>query len=175
MLNAVAKMIGDHNVTRPDVEQLIGEAGNFNDHLIECKIIACEEIRVVGKDRYKVENTLKSDITDRVKFIRRKFGGQSDEKLYGCMLGFSNYHDCIQISEDARRYNFFSGPGYKNTPEYYQVLHDWLDPEEIGEDEVSANVAQMFGFFMNFDISDFNITTPTVSYTHLTLPTTPYV
>lgn len=160
VLRVLTMLIGDWNVTTPDVEQLIGERGNFNDHLVDTKIIACEELRIAGKDRYKVENVLKSDITDMTKFIRRKFGKQSSERLYGCFLGFTNYGDAIPISSEDRRYNVFTGPDYKQSREYYTQLMDWIDFKKTGLSEVQANIAQLFHYFSKLDISDFNVTQP---------------
>jgi len=161
ILRVITRMLDPANVKTVDIEQIIGEVGNFNDHLVDCKIIACEELRIGdGKDRYKVENTLKSDITDPRLFIRRKFGTQMTEDVFGNFLFFTNYSDAIQIEAGERRYNVFSGPANKNTPEYYERLLAWLDDFNQDKSEVDANIAQLFNYFNTLDISKFKLSDP---------------
>lgn len=160
LVKLISPLLGVWNVQSPEIAQLIGQKSDFNDHLVDCKVVCCEEVRTEGRDRYKVENVLKSDITDLTKLIRRKHGTQKTEKLFGNFLGFSNYHDCIQISDDARRYNFFSGPKQLMNKAYYDRLYDWADVEEENKDATDANIAQLFGYLESYDISDFDMSVP---------------
>lgn len=161
ILRAITRMMGPENVNTVDIEQIIGDNGPFNDHLVDCKVIACEELRIgESKDRYKVENTLKSDITDSRKQIRRKYGTQMTENIYGNFLFWTNYSDAIPIPIDDRRYNVFSGPLDKKSSAYYDNLMNWLDDFNNDKSEIDANIAQLFHFFSTLDISKFDVSAP---------------
>ena len=161
VLRCITWLLGEANVNTVDIEQIIGEKSQFNDHLVDCKIVACEEVYVANtKDRYKAENTLKSDITDMRKQIRRKFGTQKVEQLFCNMFLLSNYGVPMPIPADDRRYNVFSGPLKKRSPQYYAKLMSWLDEHKNGRKYVESNIAQLFDYFNTLDIDDFNVSEP---------------
>ena len=111
ILRVISGLLGSVNVTTVSTEQIIGENRPFNDYLVDCKVVVCEELYTAdSRDRYKVENALKSDITDQRKQIRREYGTQQIEQLYCNFLLFTNNPRVISISEKERRYNVFSGP-----------------------------------------------------------------
>ena len=78
--------------------------GNFNDWATGVHLNILEELRLEGKNRYEVINSLKPMITDKAIQIEGKNKSAYETLNMTNYLAFTNDKDCIPISETERRW-----------------------------------------------------------------------
>jgi len=98
---ATASVLGNSNVTIMDASLLFQP---YNPWASGAQIVAMEEIRVVGHNRYEVMNRLKPCITNDTVMIRRMRTDAYQTPNMTNYLMFTNYHDSLAVGEDDRRY-----------------------------------------------------------------------
>lgn len=93
--------LGDRNVGSVAPKQVMSD---FNAWAVNVSVNVLEELRVKGQNRYEVTNSLKPLITDRIIQINDK--GVRPYTTYNTTnyLCFTNYKDCIPLTETDRRW-----------------------------------------------------------------------
>lgn len=90
---------------------------------------------------------IKSEITELVLEINRKYGGKGKERVFANILIFSNHADAIAINRDERRLWVYLSKVKRRSDEYYIRLFSWLKTD---------GPAHLMKAFMSRDLSKFN-------------------
>ena len=93
--------LGDSNVGTVSSSQVIS---NFNSWATGVCVNVLEELRIKGKNRYQVINSLKPLITDRMIQINEKGVKQYTTYNTTNYICFTNHKDAIPIDKDDRRW-----------------------------------------------------------------------
>lgn len=109
----------------------------FNDWSNNGAVASIEEIRLEGKDKYKIYNKMKPFITNKTVSVKRKHLPLVNATNVTNYIAFSNFKDCIPLSEADRRFwvlfTSYVDAGLfdkeKFAP-YFQELYDYLDSPE---------------------------------------------
>lgn len=76
----------------------------WNEWAFGYQLVALEEVRVAGTNRYDIMNKLKEWITNEAIPINQKFSDNKDVRNITNYMLFSNYHDALVLTPGNRRY-----------------------------------------------------------------------
>jgi hypothetical protein len=94
-------VLGDTNVILMDASLLFQP---YNPWANGAQLVAMEEIRVVGHNRYEVMNRLKPCISNDTVMIRRMRTDAYQTPNMTNYIMFTNYHDSLAVTDEDRRY-----------------------------------------------------------------------
>jgi hypothetical protein len=99
--NALQSVLGQDNVN-------VVEAGalgqSWNEWAIGYQVVALEEVRIAGHNRYEILNRLKPLITNDVISVSQRFRDQRKERNISNYLFFTNFHDALPVDDTDRRH-----------------------------------------------------------------------
>ena len=101
-------ILGRRNVSKLNGQRLM--TGDYNDWAYGKQVVAIEEIRVVGHNRYAVMDKIKDAITDDDLDLSCKYESHRTVENVTNYLMFTNYHDALAVRDDGRRYFCLSSP-----------------------------------------------------------------
>lgn len=82
----------------------------FNEWSFGHQLIALEEVRVAGTNKYEIMNALKPLITNDTISINEKFRSQRNVENITNYVMFSNHHNCLALTPGDRRYFVIKSP-----------------------------------------------------------------
>lgn len=148
LFDALKVVLGKTNVRKVNKATL--DKG-WTEWAVGSQVVAVEEIRVVGHNRYDVMNTLKELVTnDDVPINERNTSTKTAPNITNYLL-FSNFHDALALSEGDRRYFVLKSPLQTKS----QIVH----LEKTGHFQrifamLEEHASGLRHFFENYEISD---------------------
>lgn len=133
--SVLAAAIGSSNITPVNPGELTET--KFNGFAEGSAVVALEEVRVCGHNRYDVLNAVKPFITNNTARIVKK--GRDGYNIWNVTnyIAFTNYADALPLDDNDRRWWILFTPWSsreemaeivgKPLPEYFQSLHDAID------------------------------------------------
>ena len=131
----IDRALGLGNTLVIDQDDLMNS--QFNDWSNNGAVASIEEIRLEGKDKYKIYNKMKPFITNQTISVKRKHLPVVNANNVTNYIAFSNFKDCIPLSEADRRFwvlftsyvdaGLFDKEGFAP---YFQELYAYLDSPE---------------------------------------------
>lgn len=102
IVSAMSRVLGPTNVASVHPRILAGS--NFNDWQAGRQLICLEEIRVTGKGRHEIMDSLKPAITNETIAIHRKRQDVVEVPNVTNYICMTNAHDALAIDDNDRRY-----------------------------------------------------------------------
>lgn len=137
------KILGERNVGFPTMEELHEPYTAWQKNK---QLIVVEEMMAKGK--VELMNKLKPIITQPTTQIREmRMTSYSAYNRFN-ILSYTNHDDALLINDKDRRYGIIKSMLERLSPEYYQMLWDWIKEKR--------NLQSVHHFFMFRDISKFN-------------------
>lgn len=131
----VDRALGLGNTFVIDQDDLMNS--QFNDWSNNGAVACIEEIRLEGKDKYKIYNKMKPFITNQTISVKRKHLPVVNATNVTNYFAFSNFKDCIPLSEADRRFwvlfTSYVDAGLfdkERFAPYFQELYAYLDSPE---------------------------------------------
>ena len=122
--------------------------GGFNGQLSHKRLIIVDEIRASGGAGHKLEQRLKSIITEEQRHINPKYGHQSVEYNCARWLLLSNHRSAIPMQENDRRYEVAITDTLPEDAWYYTDLYTSLGDQDF--------ILSVLTYLRSRDISAFN-------------------
>lgn len=85
-------------------------ASGWNDWTFGFQLVVIEEVRVQGTNRFDIMNRLKPWITNDGIAVNEKFRSSRDAINITNYILFSNFHDCLALTSNDRRYFVIKSP-----------------------------------------------------------------
>lgn len=101
LAEALSAVLGAGHVRPVDSEALRGQ---WNDWAYGSQLVALEEVRVAGQNRYEVMNHLKPLITNPTVCINQRFRDSRTVANTANYMLFTNHHDALVVGNGDRRY-----------------------------------------------------------------------
>lgn len=101
LAEALQAVLGVTNVKMVEASA-VGQ--QWNEWAANCQLVALEEVRIVGHNRYEVLNKLKPLITNDRISISQRFQDQRTVPNITNYIFFTNFHDSIPIDDNDRRH-----------------------------------------------------------------------
>ncbi len=148
IVDIFASCLSEEYVRRVPIESL-SDANFWGDAFYQSKLIVVSECGG-AKERYKVNDTLKSAITDTHKSLNRKGKSITNAKIFDGIIMFSNYDNPFKIESGERR--FFATKCTWNTADvmklekalYFKKLREFYQDEN--------NINGLYYYLLNRDI-----------------------
>ena len=145
MTDVLRKVLGSKHVYKDSkMENIVG--GTFNASIRNKLLVQINEVS--GKDGHFNKELLKDLITVETLKIREMRTDIQEMPNYMRLFLCTNNMNAVNISPDDRRYVFFKSLP-KKTKEYYDKLGSVLESKKA--------INSIYSFFMNYDISKFDI------------------
>ena len=104
----------------------------WNEWTFGYQMVVIEEVRVVGTNRFDIMNRLKPWIANDDVTLNEKFRSSRDTMNVTNYILFSNYHDCLALNGNDRRYFVIKSPMQHKSQvlalgkDYFTELFDFL-------------------------------------------------
>ena len=125
LAEAMLAVLGKGNVNRIDANTLLKDL--FNGWAMGSQLVAVEEIRVIGHNRYEVMNRLKPCISNDFISVRQPYREAVQMPNNVNYIMFTNHHDSLAVSESDRRYLVINSP-LQNKQQVAQLGPKHFDP-----------------------------------------------
>ena len=150
IFNILTAVLGEQNTKDISTQELFSDFSGYAEGACVC---ALEEIRVRGKNRHEVMNTLKPLITNKRISVVKKGSNAKNVKNTINYIGFTNYPDALVLEEDDRRWAvFFSKFEDKETLWAERSRGYWENLYEAIENEAGA----IRGWLLSVDLTGFD-------------------
>jgi hypothetical protein len=151
LCECMTHLLGDKNVNSLDMSKFAAN-NQFNGFMVNCKMVVVHETKATRK----VVESLKALVTEKALDINIKYGANKKQHIYANMLMFSNHDDAMPLDEGDRRYVVIRHMGEARTPEYYNVLFEWIK---------SDGLQHLFRYLLDRDLSQFDFAAPAMMTT----------
>lgn len=123
LVEALSAMLGQGHVGIVDINAI---KSGWNDWAYGSQVVAIEEVRVAGQNRYEMMNAIKPLITNsRISINERFVSSQVVRNNTNYML-FTNHHDALALTDVDRRY-FILKSALQSRDQVLRLPHDYFD------------------------------------------------
>lgn len=144
----ISHLVGETNRTKTNIENMTNPTG-FTPFLYENVVCFLDEVKAKGNDRFKVNDRMKSFLSDAEQEINLKHVAQVTMQTYTRFFMMSNHIDALVLDETDRRVEFFICRQLPKSTSYYNKLYSLV--EKPNQDVDFLN--QVYTFLMNYEVN----------------------
>ena len=136
MVELVAKLLGEWNCSTVEISDLA--EGQYHDYMHRSVFCALHEVYVKGRDAFKVDDAIRSKLTDETFQMNLKYGKNGSMPVFTNFMMMSNHRNALAVTEEDRRIEVFEHFSVGLAESVYDELYGLL-----GNDDA---MAQMFWY-----------------------------
>lgn len=132
LMKMLAKLFGPHNTDQMNIESLLDSGNQFNEWSTKLFVNVNESLAVgenlTARRAYNRLKEIVDPMTMQV-MVNPKYGAKYIANCATSFLFFSNHSDAVYLQAHDRRFFAARGPDIPADPEYFGMVHKWLEGE----------------------------------------------
>lgn len=140
----MTELVGVQNVSKTNIKHLVKEDG-FTGYLNQSVLCFLDEVYEASKERYRVNDRMKTLLSDSYQDVNLKYGLQMMQMIYTRFMLMSNHVDCIVIDQLDQRLEVFINRSVPKQKSHYSKLYELLKSQDF--------LNQCYSFLMRYEVN----------------------